>query len=181
MIGYFEKSQEVRIEIESSPELMRILENHYSGKETAQNISDGQHHIIYRIGQLSGGLWVAMRHNLYAGKDGITSKGVLSQYETYATDAEDYSSKGKRVTQFCVGVAKTEDRIETPRGFVGLRGDVALLVEDFTMGGTRELEVSPSDEVWANNPRELIYVDIGSAFRELSDFQYMAEKNMILL
>ena len=181
MTEYFEKSQEVRKEIESSPELMRTLENHLSGKEKAQHISRGKHHTIYRLGQLTSGLWVAMRHNLYAGRDGITAREILSEYETYATDAEKYSSESKRVTQFCVGVAKSDGRIESQRGFVGLSGDVALLVEDFTRGGTRELEVTLSDEVWANNPRELIYVDIRSAFRELRDFQYMAEPNMILL
>ncbi|MBT4165743.1 hypothetical protein HOE04_01755 [archaeon] len=179
--NYFDRSQEVRREIESSPRIMEILKNHLTGIKKSKFISGGMHHRIYRIGCLESGLGIAMRHNLSAGSRGIITKGILSGYESYAIDAENYEFEGKRVSQFCVGVANIKNEIRNPSGFQGYIGNAGLLVEDFTNGGTRELEISTADELWASNPRELIHVDLGSDFADLDDFQYMADSNMILL
>lgn len=181
MPDYFEHSQEVRKQIEASSKLMTILRNHFTGKKSAEQMSGGQNNNIYRIGQLDSRLWLAMRRNILAGREGITSIEVLAGYETYANNAEYHLSHNERATQFCVGVAKIKERIRGPRGFSGFLGDVALLVEDFTEGGAREFEPSPADFLWINNPRELIYTDLDNVRQYITDFKYTAEQNMILL
>jgi hypothetical protein len=167
MEDYFAHSQKIRKDIETSPSLIDTLKKHFSKNEEAELISRGSQHSIYRIGQLENGLWVAFRHNHHAGKKRITTNGTLSVYESYAQKAEEYSKEGKRVSEFCVGIEN--------------RGDIGLLVEDFTEGRKRKLEIANLDELFADNPRELIYIDIDDDYADLDYFKYMNKENRIVL
>ncbi|MBR9704713.1 hypothetical protein GOV12_04830 [Candidatus Pacearchaeota archaeon] len=165
MMDYLKYSQEVRKEIIASGELLQSLKNHLSGEDKLELISSGRNNRIYRVGRLENGLFVALRHHIYAGFNGRTTETPMGAYESYCQNAERLEYECKRVSIFCIGVKH--------------KGNVGLLVEDFTRGGEREIEVSNTDVLWVSNPLEEIHIDIEDHCGFFGDYMFMNDDNMI--
>lgn len=166
MSSYFEFSQQVRREIESSEQMMPALKRYFFDLYVPANdfIGSGSANDIYRIGKLKSGLWVALRER-YGSDD---SPFFLGLYEVYAKKAELLQQQNKRVTKFCVGVSGN--------------GRAGLLVQDFTNGGESPLISTSGDAAYfADNTGEIVYVDLDNVIHPETELKYLAENARIRL
>jgi len=138
-MDYFEGSQEIKKQIETSQDLMEILRKHVS-KGSAEFIGGAKYHRHYHIGRLSSGLLVATREsNLtkYLYEDlpdgGFRGFSVPRNFDEIVEKLEEYCQRAEfefqvgryTVTSFCVGV-----RYKSESDWRGL-----ILVEDLRREG----------------------------------------------
>ena len=170
-MNYFAKSQEVKGQILAAP---TILDKLKLGFQPEDLIDSASHTLIYRVGQLHSGLYVASRWIGLTTEDSeIRNYFLKCRFESYAFNAESLHAQGEDVVAFCIGLS------------VG--GEVSLLVEDLTSGGKgRVTEISDvlCDVVSSDGKRRTVHVDIDDRWNDSAEgkpLKYFDDGAMIIL
>lgn len=189
MKSLFKISQEYKGKIEASSVLMDALKNYarcraYNLMNPLHNLGSGRSNAHYRLGELESGLWVATRekHILFKGNP---RKNIP---ENYAQTAEQYHSQGERTTSLCVGV-----RIHlTPTKYYqipGFREDLededkyALIIEDFTKGGSPDSDFRPggSGNIGGTLNGQRVVYDFDDNYSKPAEYRFMQDSAVIHL
>jgi len=156
MHDYFAYSQSVRRELEGRADLTAIakrrLEIDIGRDKEPEIIGSGDSNIVYRIGRLDSGLWVALRARLFPHE--MAQDLVQDRYEFFCQRAEAYHNQGRRPPSFCVGVVGRHE------------SEIGILLEDFTEGGKRMLICDPCsvEGHLDGNDGECIEVDLDNLY-----------------
>lgn len=127
MLKYLEYSQQVKREVEANPIFIRRVQGFFSGREL-ELIGSGDSHSVYRLGELSSGIWVAVRVNT----QNIPPEWKQTYLEYWCREAGRLYEEGKKVPEFGIAVS-----YHGATGNCSERGNCALLVQDLTEGGKK--------------------------------------------
>lgn len=187
MKSLFEISQEYKGRIEASSTLMDALRTYAKHKvgncdDTLHHLGSGRSNTHYRLGELESGLWVATREN-HVFLRGNSQKNIA---ENYAQTAEWYRSQGKRTTSLIVGVRLHLTPVEYYQ-VPGFREDLededryALIVEDFTKGGSPDADFRPgiSEDIGGTLNGERVMYDFDDDISKPVKYLFMHDKSII--
>jgi len=146
---------------------MGRINSFYDDRRSADRIGSGTMNSVFRMGQLESGIWVAlreMRNSMWYGH----AEPYIHAYESYCGLAEHYAREECRVPEFCIGVSSGEA--------------TALLVEDLTAGGEREIHL-PSKSIWGTfqDTGERVYIDLDHYNTRPEEIRFMSEEARINL
>jgi hypothetical protein len=163
---YFEKSQEIKAEIEGRNDILDLTAGAFNG-EIEEFAGAGVD--LFRIGKLESGLHLALRvfrdFNNY--KQDLEARFM----EHYALNAEKLQGESERVPLACVGAFYRDKK-------------AALITEDLTAGGEFEVE-HHSDNAYGfilkPEGKEKVWIDIDAVFsrRDFDEIRYMDLQNSI--
>lgn len=170
-MGLVEDSQLVRKAIEGSEQIMGNLRI-YSESDLyvckLPVIGAGTANVLYRVGRLDSGLWVATRENIIF-PDGELQRNVG---ENYARRLEFILAQGDTASRFCVGlrmdigVPENED------------DRYVLLLEDLTEGGSKTITPEPDTEFgWRDGKK--VYFDFRDDCRLFDEPKFMRDELMM--
>ena len=168
MTDYLAYSQQVREQILARQDLLDKVRRRWLINRNLPEpdfIAGGTSNMMFRLGQLESGLWVAFREPLHLEED------AFYKFENYCQTAEEYQNEGKKVPKFAIGIQDSSPHL-------------GLLVEDLTEGGKRKLLSGGSAEEWGHfedNPHEKVYFDLDFSICKPAAIRFLEYDRMINL
>ena len=144
---YFQTSQKIKRETETHNQIIEKLKRHSQGVEYLEEIGRGQVNLIYHLGQLPSGLWLAVRKMMPSSSCG-SIQAMIRASEAYAQRAAILQEEGKRVPLWCICFAD-----EANRSF-------GLITEDMTEGKKYTIKTEPGAEIGIRSDGLEVYLDL---------------------
>jgi len=164
---YFLNCQKWKEHILADARIMQTLSEHVRKGKRLEHISEGNQNQIFRVGQLSSDIWVAVRERMGNTWDPDV-RPIPNCYEEYIERAVSLADRGYRVPSFCIGL-------------LGKRY-TGLLVEDITQGGKRKINSGVGDEtVTFADTDEEVFLDLDNDVIHRDEFFYMDDRHCIVI